>query len=143
MADEAAEEAGAEEAAVEEVAAEDGQRTQGNILAARLEDARGGRALDGVKVLADASVVIGGTIGALLDGVVQAGQSAAGDVAAALGVGQSGEEEGGNRGELHLEGRLGLGWLYIQEGQWPAERVDEKHEGEKSSGGGRRVVGFM
>ncbi len=76
--------------------------TESNILTAGLEDARSGGDGEVVQLGADAAVVGGRAAGAGLDGIVEAGGGARGDVAAGLGGSQG--EEGGDDGVLHFDG---------------------------------------
>lgn len=84
------------------------EHTSGNVDTALLDDARGGSGLDSVEVLADTGVVGGSTLGVGRDGRVEAGQSAAGDISAGLGLGQSGESNSENGGGLHFDD-----WIWI------------------------------
>lgn len=86
------------------------KHTQGDISTALGDDARGGSSLDSAEVLADTGVVGGSTLGVGRDGSVEARQSAAGDISAGLGLGQSGESNSENGGGLHLDGIKGFGF---------------------------------
>lgn len=86
------------------------EHTQGDISTTLGDDARGGSGLDSAEVLADTGVVGGRTLGVGLDGVVEAGQSAAGDISAGLGLGQSGKSNSENGGGLHVDGIRGYGF---------------------------------
>jgi hypothetical protein len=83
----------------------------GDVSAALLDDAGGGVSLDSVEVLADTGEVAGRALGVLGDGVVEAGQSASGDISARLSLGQSGEGKS-SVGELHLVGIKRVGGVY-------------------------------
>ena len=78
-------------------------QTQGNVPAALLKNAAGGIGLNGRNVLADASEVVGGALD-VLDGVVEAGQRALGNVATTLGADHGGEGDCHDGSELHDDG---------------------------------------
>lgn len=79
-----------------------GERTQGSIGTALLEDTRSGVALERLEVLADAAIVVGGAAGLGLDNVVEAADGTLRDVGAALGA-DGGGEGNGDEGELHFD----------------------------------------
>lgn len=77
-------------------------RTDGNLGAAGLDDARSSSELKVVQLGADAGVVGGALAGAVLgDGSVNAVKTALGDVIAGLGDSES--EEGSSDSELHFD----------------------------------------
>jgi len=78
------------------------RHTDGNVGTALLNHARSSLAADIVKVLADADEVGGLAVGLALDGIVEAGKGALGDVTERLSLNGGNEGEDSER-ELHLD----------------------------------------
>jgi hypothetical protein len=78
------------------------QRTQGDLVAASLEDTASGIALDGIKVLADTGQIGKLALGVLLDGIVQARNGALGNVTEGLCL-RKGSKGDGGKSVLHLD----------------------------------------
>lgn len=78
------------------------RHTDGNVGTTLLNHARSSLAADIVKVLADADEVGGLAVGLALDGIVEAGKGALGDVTERLSLNGGNEGEDSER-ELHLD----------------------------------------
>lgn len=89
------------------------ERTQGNISTALLEDTAGSSTTDLGEVLADARNIGGLAAGLAGDGIVQAGESTAGDILSGLGL-DGGSEGKGDKGVLHFGGLVC--WVSKNEG---------------------------
>lgn len=78
------------------------RHTDGNVGTTLVNHARGSLAADLVKVLADADEVGGLAVRLALDGIVEAGKGAGGDVTERLSLDGGDEGEDSER-ELHLD----------------------------------------
>ena len=80
--------------------------TQGNILTTGSENTASSGTVDGIEVLADAVDIGDLAVGGLADGIVQARQSAGGNISESLAEGEGGHGQRENGGVLHLERRV-------------------------------------